>query len=129
MHNKGGAPVAFVEYADVRFAAQALITLQGTYLLSSDRGGVRIEYARSRMAEIGTSPTTMSTTLSAADKIKHDIETKMSPAAAAVSANPLAASTALSQAVQGPLHALGLYGHHIWLGILFGHAIFNYHDK
>ncbi|EFX80516.1 hypothetical protein DAPPUDRAFT_23478, partial [Daphnia pulex] len=53
MHNKGGAPVAFVEYADVRCAAQALISLQGTYLLSSDRGGVRIEYARNKMAETG----------------------------------------------------------------------------
>ncbi|PNF20005.1 hypothetical protein B7P43_G08649, partial [Cryptotermes secundus] len=53
MHTKGGSPVAFVEYQDVRFAAQAMTTLQGSFLLSSDRGAIRIEYAKSKMAEVG----------------------------------------------------------------------------
>ncbi|XP_063216219.1 U1 small nuclear ribonucleoprotein A-like isoform X2 [Bacillus rossius redtenbacheri] len=51
MHGKGGSPVAFIEYHDVRFAAQAMSTLQGSFLLSSDRGAIRIEYAKSKMAE------------------------------------------------------------------------------
>ncbi|GLH00250.1 Uncharacterized protein GBIM_06685 [Gryllus bimaculatus] len=51
MHAKGGSPVAFIEYQDVRFAAQAMATLQGSFLLSSDRGAIRIEYAKSKMAE------------------------------------------------------------------------------
>ncbi|CAG2059216.1 unnamed protein product [Timema podura] len=55
MHTKGGSPVAFVEYQDVRFAAQAMNTLQGSFLLSSDRGAIRIEYAKSKMAEVGLS--------------------------------------------------------------------------
>lgn len=54
MHNKGGAPVAFVEYQDIRCAAQAMNSLQGFVLLSSDRGGVRIEYAKNKMGEVGT---------------------------------------------------------------------------
>ena len=148
MHNKGGAPVAFVEYADVRCAAQALISLQGTYLLSSDRGGVRIEYARNKMAETvmnsgadgspvsGASPSSSSSMVGGLggghpqqqqsnelakynnmqQQQHHAAEVdaaKMSNAAAAAAA----ANAALSQAVQGaPLHALGLYGHHIWLG-------------
>ena len=144
MHNKGGAPVAFVEYADVRCAAQALISLQGTYLLSSDRGGVRIEYARNKMAETvmnsgtdgspvsGASPSNSSSSMvgglgggqQQSNELakynnmqqQHAAEVdaaKMSNAAAAAAA----ANAALSQAVQGaPLHALGLYGHHIWLG-------------
>lgn len=54
MHTKGGSPVAFVEYQDVRVAAQAMATLQGSFLLSSDRGAIRIEYAKSKMAaEVG----------------------------------------------------------------------------
>lgn len=54
MHNKGGSPVAFMEYQDVRFAAQVMAALQGTFLLSSDRGAIRIEYAKSKMAaEVG----------------------------------------------------------------------------
>ena len=117
MHNKGGAPVAFVEYADVRFAAQALMALQGTYLLSSDRGGVRIEYARNKMAEAGNSPTSGQ---GPTDKLIHaaaaEMEAKMSQSNNHLAA-AAAANSALSQAVQGaPLHALGLYGHHIWLG-------------
>lgn len=53
MHTGGGSPVAFVEYQDVRYAAQAMATLQGSLLLSSDRGAIRIEYAKSKMAEVG----------------------------------------------------------------------------
>lgn len=53
MHTKGGSPVAFVEFQDVRYAAQAMAALQGSLLLSSDRGPIRIEYAKSKMAEVG----------------------------------------------------------------------------
>lgn len=53
MHTKGGSPVAFIEYQDVRYAAQAMATLQGSLLVSSDRGAIRIEYAKSKMAEVG----------------------------------------------------------------------------
>ncbi|XP_023226903.1 RNA-binding protein with multiple splicing 2-like isoform X2 [Centruroides sculpturatus] len=52
MHNKGGAPVAFVEYQDIRLAMHALNALQGYVLFSSDRGGVRIEYAKNKMGEM-----------------------------------------------------------------------------
>jgi RNA recognition motif-containing protein len=51
MHNKGGAPVAFVEYQDIRQAQHAMTNLNGFVLLSSDRGGIRIEYARHKMNE------------------------------------------------------------------------------
>ncbi|EZA47205.1 hypothetical protein X777_16467 [Ooceraea biroi] len=30
-----------------------MATLQGSFLLSSDRGAIRIEYAKSKMAEVG----------------------------------------------------------------------------
>lgn len=54
MHNKGGSPVAFIEYQEVRCAAQVMSALQGSFLLSSDRGPIRIEYAKSKMAaEVG----------------------------------------------------------------------------
>jgi hypothetical protein len=43
-------PVAFVEFRDVQSAGQAMQLLQGKYLLSSDRGAIRIEYAKSKMA-------------------------------------------------------------------------------
>lgn len=43
-------PVAFVEFRDVHCAGQAMQLLQGKYLLSSDRGAIRIEYAKSKMA-------------------------------------------------------------------------------
>lgn len=43
-------PVAFVEFRDVHSAGQAMQMLQGKYLLSSDRGAIRIEYAKSKMA-------------------------------------------------------------------------------
>jgi hypothetical protein len=52
MHNKGGAPVAFVEYTDVRLATHAMNALQGYVLFSSDRGGMRIEYAKNKMGEV-----------------------------------------------------------------------------
>ena len=54
MHTKGGSPVAFVEFSDVRFANAALTSLQGFVLASSDRGGIRIEYAKNKMGEVGT---------------------------------------------------------------------------
>lgn len=50
MHSKGSIPVAFVEFNNAACAGSAMTTLQGTYLLSSDRGAIRIEYAKSRMA-------------------------------------------------------------------------------
>lgn len=43
-------PVAFVEFRDASSAGQAMQMLQGKYLLSSDRGAMRIEYAKSKMA-------------------------------------------------------------------------------
>ena len=43
-------PVAFVEFRDAHCAGQAMQLLQGKYLLSSDRGAIRIEYAKSKMA-------------------------------------------------------------------------------
>ncbi|XP_054927338.1 uncharacterized protein cpo isoform X12 [Dermacentor andersoni] len=55
MHNKGGAPVAFVEYQDVRLATHAMNALQGCVLFSSDRGGVRIEFAKNKMGEVSCS--------------------------------------------------------------------------
>lgn len=46
------APVAcaFVEFKDVHSAAAAMGALQGKFLLSSDRGAMRIEFAKSKMA-------------------------------------------------------------------------------
>jgi len=52
MHNKGGSPVAFVEFQDVRQAQEAMTRLQGFIPLSSDRGGIRIEYAKNKMGEV-----------------------------------------------------------------------------
>lgn len=54
--NGAGAPVAFVEFKNGECAASAMGTLQGAYLLSSDRGPIRIEYAKSKMAIIGGDP-------------------------------------------------------------------------
>ncbi|XP_061191060.1 U1 small nuclear ribonucleoprotein A-like isoform X8 [Saccostrea echinata] len=59
MHNKGGSPVAFVEFQDVRQAAEAMGRLQGFVLLSSDRGGIRIEYAKNKMGEVGKKDETL----------------------------------------------------------------------
>lgn len=55
MHSKstpalGIFPVAFVDFKDPVSASTAMTLLQGKYLLSSDRGAIRIEYAKSRMA-------------------------------------------------------------------------------
>lgn len=41
-------PVAFVEFKDIASAGNAMITLQGKFLLSSDRP-IRIEFAKSKM--------------------------------------------------------------------------------
>ncbi|XP_030828400.1 uncharacterized protein LOC589684 isoform X1 [Strongylocentrotus purpuratus] len=51
MHNKGGAPCCFVEFQNVGFAMQALAHLQGLMLKSSDRGGLRVEFAKANMAQ------------------------------------------------------------------------------
>ena len=37
---------------DVRFANEALTRLQGFVLLSSERGGIRIEFAKNKMGEV-----------------------------------------------------------------------------
>lgn len=49
MQTKGGMPVAFVDFEDVASSAEALKQLQDTWLPSSDRGGLHLEYAKSRM--------------------------------------------------------------------------------
>lgn len=53
MHTKGtqqgSVPVAFIEFKDAACAGSAMSALQGTFLLSSDRGAIRIEYAKSKM--------------------------------------------------------------------------------
>jgi len=51
MHNKGGLPVAFVEYQDVKTATDVMNRIQGFVLCTSERGGIRIEYAKSKMGE------------------------------------------------------------------------------
>ena len=52
MLTKGGSPVSFVEYQDTNHAAVAMAMLQG-FVLSPERGGVRIEYAKTKMADGG----------------------------------------------------------------------------
>uniref|UniRef100_A0A914S3G2 RRM domain-containing protein n=1 Tax=Parascaris equorum TaxID=6256 RepID=A0A914S3G2_PAREQ len=52
MHTKGGTSVAFVEYLDVRQATQAMTSLQGFQISSSERGGMRIEYAKNKMGDV-----------------------------------------------------------------------------
>uniref|UniRef100_A0A0D6R214 RRM domain-containing protein n=1 Tax=Araucaria cunninghamii TaxID=56994 RepID=A0A0D6R214_ARACU len=49
MQTKGGMPVAFVDFEDVTCSTEALNKLQDALLLSSDRGGMHLEYAKSRM--------------------------------------------------------------------------------
>lgn len=53
LHSKGtqqgSVPVAFIEFKDAACAGSAMSALQGTFLLSSDRGAIRIEYAKSKM--------------------------------------------------------------------------------
>ncbi|GAB2269276.1 hypothetical protein Dimus_004201 [Dionaea muscipula] len=46
---RGGLPVAFADFEEVEQAATAMAELKGTTLPSSDRGGLHIEYARSKM--------------------------------------------------------------------------------
>ncbi|KAJ4748918.1 RNA-binding protein with multiple splicing [Rhynchospora pubera] len=46
---RGGMPVAFADFQDIESSTEALNGLHGTYLPSSDRGAVHIEYARSKM--------------------------------------------------------------------------------
>lgn len=61
LNNKGGAPVAFVEFANIMNASYALATLQGTMLQSSERGtGIRIEYAKTKMGEGSSSQQSLS---------------------------------------------------------------------
>ncbi|XP_065184003.1 RNA-binding protein with multiple splicing 2-like isoform X2 [Sycon ciliatum] len=55
LHSKGSTPVAFVEFTDETFAHNSLVYLQGFQLLSSERGGIRIEFARNRMGDRGPS--------------------------------------------------------------------------
>ncbi|KAG9132162.1 hypothetical protein Leryth_027043 [Lithospermum erythrorhizon] len=49
MRAKGGMPVAFADYKEIDQATDAMNALQGSTLPSSDRGGMLIEYARSKM--------------------------------------------------------------------------------
>ncbi|EEF34985.1 RNA binding protein, putative [Ricinus communis] len=49
MRAKGGMPVAFADFEEIEQAIKAMEDLQGTLLPSSDRGGMHIEYARSKM--------------------------------------------------------------------------------
>ncbi|GMI93734.1 hypothetical protein like AT3G13700 [Hibiscus trionum] len=46
---KGGMPVAFADFEQIEQATKVLTELQSSMLPSSDRGGMHIEYARSRM--------------------------------------------------------------------------------
>ncbi|CAO4361130.1 unnamed protein product [Caenorhabditis nigoni] len=52
LHNKNGSCVAFVEYSDLQKATQAMLALQGFQVSANDRGGLRIEYARNKMADV-----------------------------------------------------------------------------
>lgn len=52
LHNKNGSCVAFVEYSDLHKATQAMMSLQGFQVSANDRGGLRIEYARNKMADV-----------------------------------------------------------------------------
>ncbi|CAN4086921.1 unnamed protein product [Withania somnifera] len=49
MRARGGMPVAFADFEGVEQATKALNELQGSTLPSSDRGGMHIEHARSKM--------------------------------------------------------------------------------
>ncbi|CAM6084672.1 unnamed protein product [Calypogeia fissa] len=51
MQIKGGLPVAFVEFQDIMCSTQALSQLQNSMLSSSDRGGMRLEYAKAKMGQ------------------------------------------------------------------------------
>ncbi|KAK4267331.1 hypothetical protein QN277_024125 [Acacia crassicarpa] len=49
MRSRGGMPVAFADFTETEQATKAMQELQGSSLSSSDRGGMHIEYARSKM--------------------------------------------------------------------------------
>ncbi|XP_058074082.1 uncharacterized protein LOC131222869 isoform X2 [Magnolia sinica] len=49
MRARGGMPVAFADFKEVENATEAMNGLQGSLLASSDRGGMHLEYARSKM--------------------------------------------------------------------------------
>ncbi|XP_020099794.1 uncharacterized protein LOC109718167 isoform X2 [Ananas comosus] len=49
MRRRGGMPVAFADFEDVESSSAAMKSLQGTLLPTSDRGGLHLEYARSKM--------------------------------------------------------------------------------
>uniref|UniRef100_A0A914HFK5 RRM domain-containing protein n=1 Tax=Globodera rostochiensis TaxID=31243 RepID=A0A914HFK5_GLORO len=54
MHTKGGGPVAFVEFGDIAQASAALQAMQGYALVSAAgaaNGGIRIEFAKTRMGD------------------------------------------------------------------------------
>ncbi|KAH7547184.1 hypothetical protein FEM48_Zijuj01G0282400 [Ziziphus jujuba var. spinosa] len=46
---RGGMPVAFADFEEIEQANNAMDKLRGALLPSSDRGGMHIEYARSKM--------------------------------------------------------------------------------
>ncbi|XP_065864978.1 protein WHI4 isoform X2 [Euphorbia lathyris] len=46
---KGGMPVAFADFEEIEQAKKVMEELQGSLLTSSDRGGMHIEFARSKM--------------------------------------------------------------------------------
>ncbi|PKU83603.1 U2 small nuclear ribonucleoprotein B'' [Dendrobium catenatum] len=49
MRAKWGMPVAFADFENVESSTAAMESLEGTLIDSSDRGGMHIEYARSKM--------------------------------------------------------------------------------
>lgn len=49
IRSRVGMPVAFADFEEVEQAAEVMEVLQGSQLSSSDRGGMHIEYARSKM--------------------------------------------------------------------------------
>ncbi|KAF3964608.1 hypothetical protein CMV_011125 [Castanea mollissima] len=49
MRARGGMPVAFADFEEIDQANKTMEELQGSLLPSSDRGGMHIEYARSKM--------------------------------------------------------------------------------
>lgn len=57
------SPVAFIEFKDAASASSAMNKLQGKFLLSSDRGSIHIEYAKSKMLNDLTSPSALSAQL------------------------------------------------------------------
>ncbi|KAK8618766.1 hypothetical protein V6N13_132747 [Hibiscus sabdariffa] len=49
IRTKGGMPVAFADFEEIEQATKVMTDLQSSLLPSSDRGGMHIEYARSKM--------------------------------------------------------------------------------